>query len=478
MTSFLLSLVALILGYLTYGALVERLFGADPDRPTPALEMTDHVDFVPMSWPRIFLIQFLNIAGLGPIFGAILGALYGPAAFVWIVCGCIFAGAVHDYFSGMMSVRHEGKSIPDVVGIYLGSRVCQFMRLMSIILLLLVGTVFVVGPASLLCNLGFTGIFATKAFWIVAILGYYFIATIVPVDKLIGRIYPLFAVALLFMALGIGGMLVFKGLPVPEIGTPSDHPAGLPVWPMLCITIACGAISGFHATQSPIMARCISTEMYGRRVFYGAMVAEGVITLIWAAAAMAFFPDGIQGLSMVLDKGGPSMVVNEIAVGLLGTLGGFLAILGVIACPITSGDTAFRSIRLIFADMLKLSQFPVFNRLLLAVPVFLIGYGLTLVDFSVIWRYFAFSNQALATIVLWSAAVYMVHHNRPAWIALIPATFMTGVCSTYILMAPEGLGLSTTHAYPMGAVAAALTCVGFTLRFYWNKPKPVEDELV
>ena len=476
MTSFLLSLVALILGYAFYGAVVERLFGIDNHRPTPAIEMHDSVDFVPMSWPRIFLIQFLNIAGLGPIFGAILGALYGPAAFVWIVLGCIFAGAVHDYFSGMMSVRHQGKSIPEVVGIYLGSQVCRFMRLMSIILLLLVGTVFIVGPASLLSNLGLTGLFAEKTVWILIILGYYFIATVLPVDKLIGRIYPVFALALLFMALGIGGMLVYQGLPVPEIGTSPSHPAGLPVWPMLCITIACGAISGFHATQSPIMARCIPDEGCGRRVFYGAMVAEGVITLIWAAAAMAFFPEGIDGLSAALDRGGPSLVVNEVATGLLGTLGGLLAILGVIACPITSGDTAFRSMRLILADMLNVSQHPVFNRLALATPIFLIGYGLTRVDFSVIWRYFAFSNQALATIVLWTAAVYMVRQRRNIWIALLPATFMTGVCSTYILMAPEGLALSSELAYPAGVVFAAASGLLFIMRNCWSKP--VEDELV
>ena len=476
MISFLLSLVALVLGYLIYGALVEKSFGIDQNRRTPALEKQDSVDFVPMSWPRIFLIQFLNIAGLGPIFGAILGALYGPAAFIWIVSGCIFAGAVHDYFSGMMSVRHEGKSIPEVVGIYLGSHVCRFMRLMSIILLLLVGTVFIVGPASLLSNLGFDGIFADRTFWILSILGYFFIATVLPVDKLIGRIYPLFALALLFMALGIGGMLVYQGLPVPEIGTAPAHPAGLSAWPMLCITIACGAISGFHATQSPIMARCIPDESFGRRIFYGAMVAEGIITLVWAAAAMAFFPKGIEGLSEVLGKGGPSLVVNEIATGLLGSLGGLLAILGVIACPITSGDTAFRSLRLILADMFRISQFPLFNRLMLALPVFLLGYFLTQVDFSVIWRYFAFSNQALATIVLWTAAVYSVRRRCNVWIVLVPATFMTAVCSTYILMAPEGLALSAEIAYPAGILLAATAWLVFVIRFFGGRP--VEDELV
>lgn len=481
MTSFLLSLVALVAGYCIYGAVVERAFGVEPKRRTPALEMRDDVDFVPLSWPRIFLIQFLNIAGLGPIFGAILGALYGPAAFVWIVLGCIFAGGVHDFFSGMMSVRHEGKSIPEIVGIYLGGHACQFMRVMSIILLLLVGTVFMVGPAALLSNLlagsslGGDSLLASKTFWLIVILAYYFIATILPVDQLIGRIYPLFAAALLFMAAGIGFMMVYEGLPIPEIGTASSHPDDLPVWPMLCITIACGAISGFHATQSPIMARCLASENYGRRVFYGAMVSEGVVTLIWAAAAMAFFPNGIEGLSAVLAKGGPSLVVNEVAVGLLGGLGGMLAILGVIACPVTSGDTAFRSMRLIFADILKLPQYHLLNRLLLALPLFLAGYLLTLVDFSVIWRYFAFSNQLLATIVLWAAAVYMSRQGRGVWMVLIPALFMTSVCTTYILMAPEGLHLPSTHAYPAGALIAVAALGIFIVKSVG--PKTPEDEL-
>ncbi|WP_062267850.1 carbon starvation protein A [Endozoicomonas arenosclerae] len=464
MNSFLLALVALVAGYFLYSQFVERCFGIEPERPTPAMEKADGVDFVALPWYKIFLIQFLNIAGLGPIFGAILGALYGPIAFVWIVFGCLFAGSVHDYFSGMMSVRHQGQSIPEIVGYYLGPRVCQFMRLMSVVLLLLVGTVFMVGPASLLSNLGFTGLLADKTFWLMVIIAYYFFATILPIDKIIARIYPLFAIALLFMAFGIGGMLVFKGLPIPEIGTPSEHPQGLSVWPMLCITIACGAISGFHATQSPLMARCIPNELFGRRVFYGAMVAEGVVTLIWAAAAMAFFPNGVEGLSEVLGKGGPSLVVNEIAIGLMGSLGGMLAILGVIACPVTSGDTAFRSLRLIFADMFGIKQTSIVRRLMLAVPVFIAGYLLTLVDFSIIWRYFAFSNQALATIVLWTAVVYMVRHERNYWVVLIPAGFMTGVCSTYIMMAPEGFGISSDIAWPVGIVLALSSVVAFAIR--------------
>lgn len=463
MISFLVSLIALVVGYLIYGALVEKWFGADPNRPTPAVTQTDGVDYVPLPWYKIFLIQFLNIAGLGPIFGAILGALYGPSAFLWIVFGCIFGGAVHDYFSGTLSIRHEGKSIPEIVGLYLGDKTRQVMRLFSIILLLLVGTVFMVGPADLLSNLGFEGVFANKTFWLAVILAYYFIATVVPVDKLIARIYPLFGAALLIMAVGIGGALVFGDWRIPEVGTPSAHPGGLPLWPMLFITIACGAISGFHATQSPLMARCVKNEAYARPVFFGAMIAEGIVALVWAAAAMTFFPNGIPGLNEVLAKGGPGLVVNEVSVGLMGSFGGLLAVLGVIACPVTSGDTAFRSVRLIFADIFNLSQSKIRNRLLVAIPVFATGYLLTLVDFTVIWRYFAFSNQALATIVLWTSAVYMVRNGRSHWFVSLPAVFMTAVCVTYIVMAPEGLAMSVSVANPIGILCAFTAMIAFSM---------------
>ena len=450
MFSFIASLLALLAGYFFYGKIVDRHFGADPSRKTPAVTKSDGVDFVPLPWYKIFLIQFLNIAGLGPIFGAIMGALYGPVAFLWIVFGCIFAGATHDYFSGMLSVRHEGRSIPEIVGNYLGEGARKFMRVFSVILLVLVGVVFMMGPAGLLANLGFGGIFANASFWLGIILVYYFVATILPVDKVISRIYPIFGAALLIMAVGVGGMLIVKGLPIPEIGADISHPKGLPAWPLLFVTIACGAISGFHATQSPLMARCLPTEAYGRRVFYGAMIAEGVVALIWAAAAMAFFPAGIAGLNDVLAQGGAGLVVKEVSVGLLGTFGGLLAILGVIACPITSGDTAFRSVRLIFADALKVDQTSKINRLKLALPLFAVGFALTFIDFNIIWRYFAFSNQSLATVVLWASAMYLVHEGKSHWIASLPAVFMTGVCSTYILMAPEGLGLSSAISYPIG----------------------------
>ena len=454
MYSFIASLLALLAGYFFYGKIVDRHFGADPSRETPAMTKSDGVDFVPLPWYKIFLIQFLNIAGLGPIFGAIMGALYGPAAFLWIVFGCIFAGATHDYFSGMLSVRHEGRSVPEVVGYYLGEGARKFMRVFSVILLVLVGVVFMMGPAGLLANLGFGGVFANASFWLGIILVYYFIATILPVDKIISRIYPLFGATLLIMAVGVGGMLIVRGLPIPEMGADLSHPGGLPTWPMLFVTIACGAISGFHATQSPLMARCLPTEAYGRRVFCGAMIAEGVVALIWAAAAMAFFPAGIAGLNDVLAQGGAGLVVKEVSAGLLGAFGGLLAVLGVIACPITSGDTAFRSVRLIFADALNIDQTSRVNRLKLALPLFAVGFALTFIDFDIIWRYFAFSNQSLATIVLWASAMYLVHEGKSHWITSLPAVFMTAVCTTYIMMAPEGLGLSAAISYPVGIVAA------------------------
>ena len=335
------------------------------------------------------------------------------------------------------------------------------MRAFSVVLLILVGVVFMMGPAGLLANLGMEGMFAKTSFWLAIILTYYFLATVLPVDKVISKIYPLFGLTLLVMAIGVGGMMLIKGLPIPEITSPQSHPDGLPIWPMLFITIACGAISGFHATQSPMMSRCLPNERYGRQVFFGAMVAEGVVALIWAAAAMAFFPNGLEGLNDVLAKGGAGLVVNEVSVGLMGSIGGMMAILGVIACPITSGDTAFRSVRLIFADALGINQVSVKSRLMLAVPVFAVGFALTFIDFNIIWRYFAFSNQALATIVLWASAMYMVHQGKSHWLASLPATFMTAVCTTYILMAPEGLKLSSTVAYPVGVVAAITTVIWF-----------------
>ena len=474
MVSFIISLGVLIAGYFVYGKIVDKVFGMDPSRKTPAETMADGIDFVKLPWYKIFLIQLLNIAGLGPIFGAVMGALFGPAAFLWIVLGTIFAGGVHDYFSGMLSVRHNGSSVPEIVGIYLGGKIRMVMRVFSVVLLILVGTVFMYGPAGLLANLGFSGIFAQKQFWLILILAYYFIATVVPVDKVIGRLYPVFGAVLLIMALGVGGALIFGRMPIPEIAFVNMHPKGLSIWPMLFITIACGAISGFHSTQSPIMARCLPDERYGRRVFYGAMIGEGIIALIWAAAAMTFFDGGILGLQGAIAEGGAGLVVNRVSVGLLGSVGGMLAVLGVIACPITSGDTAFRSARLTIADSLKVDQAPIKNRLLLAVPMLAVGFALTFIDFSIIWRYFAWSNQTLATIVLWASAAYLAVNKRFHWLATVPATFMTAVVTTYILQAKEGFQLSTSISYPVGIITAAVI-LGL---FLWKLPKKAAVESV
>lgn len=463
MISFILAIIALVVGYFIYGTIVEKVFGADEKIQTPAVRLEDGVDFVKMPAWKIFLIQFLNIAGLGPIFGAIAGAMWGPSAFLWIVFGCIFAGGVHDYFSGMLSVRHDGASIPEVVGKYLGKGFQNFMRVFSVILLVLVGVVFVSGPASILK--GLTGMNLQLLIYI--IFAYYIIATMVPIDKLIGKIYPIFGICLLIMAIGVGGALIFGGFPIPEI-VPSNlinmhsNPGKNPIFPMLFITIACGAISGFHATQSPLMARCITSEKQGKKIFYGSMIAEGVVALIWAAAAMSFF-GGVEQLNATMAIKGhtAAWVVNEVSISLLGKVGGVLAILGVVACPITSGDTAFRSARLTIADAFKFNQGPIKNRFIISIPLFVVGFILTKIDFNIIWRYFGWSNQTLATIILWTAGMYLVNIGRRHWIATIPATFMTAVCTSYILIAPEGFKLSQAISYPIGIIGAIVAMIIF-----------------
>ncbi|NEZ46790.1 carbon starvation protein A [Clostridium niameyense] len=467
MVSFFISLFALIIGYFTYGKFVEKMFGADESIKTPAVRLEDGVDFVPLSAWKIFMIQFLNIAGLGPIFGAISGALWGPVAFLWIVLGSIFAGGVHDYFSGMLSVRHDGASIPEVVGKYLGNGFKQFMRGFSVILLVLTGVVFIMGPAGLLKTL--TG--TNKVVWIYVIFIYYVLATMLPVDKVIGKIYPLFGVCLLIMAIGIGGSLVINGYHIPEVTLTNLHPKHLPIWPLMFVTIACGAISGFHSTQSPLMARCITNEKQGRQIFYGAMIAEGILALIWAAAAMTFFGGTGELGKQMAANGGPAWVVNTISNSLLGKFGGALAILGVVACPITSGDTAFRSSRLIVADLLHYEQGPIKNRLAISIPLFVVGFILTKINFDIIWRYFAWSNQTLAMIVLWTAAAYLAKNKKLHWMASIPATFMTAVSVTYILVAPEGFKLSASIGYPIGVVAALVALVLFLNKSVKNSSK-------
>jgi carbon starvation protein CstA len=453
MISFFVSLIALVVGYFIYSKVVENAFGVDKNLETPAIRLEDGVDYIPLPAWKIFLIQFLNIAGLGPIFGAIAGALWGPVAFLWIVLGSLLAGGVHDYFSGMLSVRHDGASIPEVVGKYLGSGVKTFMRAFSIVVLVLVGVVFIIGPAGLIA--GLTPESFNKQFWIYAIFIYYLIATMVPIDQLIGRIYPIFGLALLFMAIGVSGGILLGGYNIPEITLTNMHPKQLPIWPLLFVSIACGAISGFHSTQSPLMARCITNETQGRSIFYGAMIAEGVVALIWAAAAMSFFGGTAQLGEAMAAKGGAAYVVNIVSNTLLGKIGGILAILGVVVAPVTSGDTAFRSARLIIADFLSYKQGPIVNRLAISVPLFIVGFILTKIKFDVVWRYFAWSNQTLAMIVLWTAAMYLLINERNHWIATLPATFMTTVSATYIIVAPEGLKMSAAIAYPIGAAMAA-----------------------
>jgi len=437
----------------------------DVNRKTPALTMTDGVDYVPMPRWRIFLIQFLNIAGLGPIFGAVAGAMWGPVAFLWIVLGSVFAGAVHDYFSGMLSVKHKGLSITEIIGIYMGVGTKQFMRGFTVFLMVIVGTVFIMGPAKILS--GLTPDFASMTFWVWVIFLYYLLATMLPIDKIIGRIYPVFGFALVLMAIGLIAALIIKGYHIPELNISSIRNYHVesdkfPVFPMLFITIACGAISGFHSTQSPLMARCLTNEKYGRRVFYGAMITEGVVALIWAAISMSFF-GGIRELNevMVANDGNAAFIVNEISNSLLGTFGGILALLGVVAAPITSGDTAFRSARLIVADFLKYKQGPIKSRLFVSIPLFAIGFFLTQIDFSIIWRYFAWSNQTLAMVVLWTITVYLAQERKFYWITLIPAVFMTAVTTTYLLLAPEGFSLPKEISYPVGIVLSIGALTGF-----------------
>lgn len=462
MITFFICLAILIIGYFVYGRVVEGLFHPD-DKPTPAVLHPDGVDYVPMKEWKAFLIQLLNIAGLGPIFGALAGALWGPVVFLWIVLGTVFGGAVHDYVSGMLSIRNDGASLAELVGKYLGTTIKHIMRVFSVILLVMVGTVFTVGPAGLLARL--TPNMLNVTFWTVVVLIYYFLATLLPIDKIIGRIYPVFGICLVIMALGIGIMTVVRNgsHPMQELTFANLHPKGTPIWPMMFVTVACGAISGFHATQSPMIARTLTSERQGRRVFYGAMVSEGIIALIWAAAGIAFY-GGVNGLAGA--GANAANLVYEMSFSLLGPIGGVLAMIGVIACPITSGDTALRSARLTIADWFKLDQVSMKNRLVLTVPLLAIAYAISLVDYRVVWRYFAWSNQTLAVFTLWAGSVFMAKKFGKAisFILVIPAMFMSAVCSTYILFAPEGLHLSANVAYPIGLAFAIVCFIVFAVR--------------
>ena len=470
MISFLLCLALLILGYVFYGKVVANTFGPD-DRETPAVKINDGVDYVVLPQWKLFMIQLLNIAGLGPIFGALSGALWGPIVFLWITFGTIFAGGVHDYFSGMLSERNEGVSISEISGIYLGGTMKNVMRVFSVVLLVMVGTVFAVGPAGLLQLLcsksGAAGLLSSKMFWLILILIYYFIATFLSIDKLIGKIYPVFGICLIVMAVGVALGIFTKGYEIPEIWSHfyNMHPQGTPIWSFMFITVACGAISGFHATQSPMVARCMTSEKEGRTIFYGAMVTEGIIALIWAAAGCALY----TGEELLALGGGGSTAVYDVCSKTMGGIGIALAMLGVIACPITSGDTAFRSARLVLADWFHLDQKNWKNRLMLCIPVlgvgaFLgIGNALGKIDYTIIWRYFSWTNQTLAMIVLWAASMFLFYEKKNYWITAVPATFMTAVSITYFMLGNECLGqflnkdgYNTALAYPVGILFAAL----------------------
>ena len=474
MITFTLCLLALIAGYFLYGRFIEHIFGPD-DRKTPALTKTDGVDYIPLPTWKIFMIQFLNIAGLGPIFGAIMGAKFGVSSYLWIVLGSIFAGAVHDYLAGMLSLRNGGESLPEIIGRYLGVTTKQVMRGFTVLLMILVGAVFVAGPAGLLAKLTPESLDVT--FWIIVVFIYYIFATLLPVDKIIGKIYPLFAVALLFMAVGILVMLYVKHPVLQEFwdGLQNTNPNAveLPIFPIMFVSIACGAISGFHATQSPLMARCMTSERHGHPVFYGAMITEGIVALIWAAAATYFFHENGMG------ETNAAVVVDAITKDWLGTVGGFLAILGVIAAPITSGDTAFRSSRLIVADFLGMEQKSMRRRLYICIPMFLAAIGLLLYSlsdkegFDMIWRYFAWTNQTLSVFTLWAITVYLVREKKGHYfyVTYVPAVFMTTVCITYICIAPEGFGLGPQTALGVAILAAVVAALWFSIWYFKTTKK-------
>ena len=495
MVTFIVSFLLLILGYVLYGAFVDKVFGSDPQRQTPCYASLDGVDYIPMPTWKVFLIQFLNIAGTGPIFGAIQGILFGPAAYLWIVLGCVLGGAVHDYMSGMISLRKNGASLPEIVGDELGSVARIALRVMALVLMILVGAVFVTTPAGLLANMiGGDSMLGENLFWIIIIFAYYLLATLLPIDKLIGRIYPIFGIALLLMGVGlIYGILAYDGN-IPEIteAFSNHHPTStMPIFPGLCITIACGAVSGFHATQSPMMARCLKNEKHGRPIFYGAMITEGLVALIWAAAAIKFADSfdvtkyGMTGdeapyakLWALMTNGGisnanPAVLVNVLCTTWLGKVGAVLAILGVVAAPITSGDTALRSARLIAADFMHYKQNRIYKRLILSLPIFVISGVLMFVKFDVLWRYFAWFNQSLAVVTLWTITVWLTKRSAAEGtkkyaflVTLVPALWMTIICSTYIFIAPEGFQLHHFIAYLLGGLVTVGVLVWYIL---WAK---------
>jgi len=473
MITFLLSLVALVLGYLLYGRFVERVFGPD-DRVTPAVAKADGVDFIVLPNWKIFMIQFLNIAGTGPIFGAIMGAKFGPAAYLWIVLGCIFAGAVHDYLSGMLSMRNGGAGQPEIIGLYLGTTTKKVMLVFSVFLLVMVGAVFVYSPALILGKLCSDDLLWVYV-WCGIIFVYYIIATMLPIDKIIGKVYPLFAISMLFMAVALMVVLFVKWPQLPELyeGISGDG-FTTPIFPALFITIACGAISGFHATQTPLMARCLKDERKARPLFYGAMITEGLVALIWATVSMYFFYGGAaQELGQPLTLQAPE-VVTAVSEGWLGTFGGLLALLGVVAAPITSGDTALRSARLIVAEFIHLDQKSILKRIWICIPLFgvtmlLLFFNISNPDgFNVIWSWFGWSNQTLAVFTLWAITVYLVRQHKPYWITLLPALFMTVVCSSFLMVSKNAFGLDLMVGYGVGCAALVVAVVWFAMWYRKN----------
>ena len=477
MATFLASLVLLFAGYAVYSKVVERAFKIDDSRTTPAYTVNDGLDYVPMNWLKGWFIQLLNIAGLGPIFGAIAGALYGPVAFIWIVVGSIFAGAVHDYFSGMLSTKHGGAQFPQIVGKYLGKFAKNSIVVVSLILMILVTAAFTAGPAQLLAQV--TPLSFITA--VIIIFAYYFIAAILPINQIIGRIYPILGAVIVFMAAAIAAVLIFGDYTIPNLTLNNLHPEELPIWPLLMVTISCGAISGFHSTQSVIVSRTLKKESEGRKIFYGAMIGEGVIALIWAAAGMTFF-GGTGGLQTALAAGGPAGAVNEISITMLGGFGGILAILTVVILPVTTGDTALRSSRMIVMDSISKWVDPEKTRTviiitsLLAVPTFL----LSLIDYSFLWRYVGGTNQLTATIMLWVAVSYLLKEGRAYahLIAGVPALFMTGVVSTYFLFAPEGFNLSYSNSLIIGGLITFVVLVLYIRQIIRHKEMATKGLLV
>ena len=465
MITFFVCLSALIGAYFVYGKYLDRQAGIDEGKATPAQRMADGVDYIRMPRWRTFLIQLLNIAGTGPIFGAILGACFGPVAFLWITLGGIFFGAMHDYMSGMMIVRGDGRSLPEIIGKYLGVGVRDFVRVFSIFLMVLVGAVFLLSPAQLLGTLVPS---VSQAWWVGIILVYYIVATMLPVDKVIGRLYPVFGAALIIMALGLLGALVLGDYTIPEMTTFHNYQLNaheLPIMPTLFITIACGAISGFHATQSPMMARCVGNEKECRMVFYGSMISESIIALIWAAVAMAFFGGAGELAQTMGDNGNnPAWAVDVISRGTLGAVGSVLAMLGVVAAPITSGDTAFRSARLMIADIFRIDQRPIVKRFMICLPLFAVGFGITLIDFGVLWRYFAWANQTLGTIVLWSIVVWLASRGKNFVLAMVPAVFMTYVITSFMFIGDQFFGMEDRVVAYSLAGAATLVIVMMVMR--------------